>query len=103
MNQRTVRNERIDLRKRLRRNARELQQACGITAEFFDNLRIQAQGLHTNHAVQRAGTATRFYLAHRSPPCGRSSSPLPQERVPDRSEEHTSELQSLMRISYAVF
>src|SRR3546814_1406803 len=24
-------------------------------------------------------------------------------RVPDRSEEHTSELQSLMRISYAVF
>src|SRR3546814_17165528 len=72
MNQRTVRNERIDLRKRLRRNARELQQACGITAEFFDNLRIQAQGLHTNHAVQRAGTAARFYLAHRSPPCGRS-------------------------------
>src|SRR3546814_2675625 len=26
-----------------------------------------------------------------------------EERVPDRSEEHTSELQSLMRISYAVF
>src|SRR3546814_8752386 len=25
------------------------------------------------------------------------------DRVPDRSEEHTSELQSLMRISYAVF
>src|SRR3546814_3076624 len=25
------------------------------------------------------------------------------EHVPDRSEEHTSELQSLMRISYAVF
>src|SRR3546814_4733207 len=25
------------------------------------------------------------------------------EREPDRSEEHTSELQSLMRISYAVF
>src|SRR3546814_3779117 len=27
----------------------------------------------------------------------------PQERDRDRSEEHTSELQSLMRISYAVF
>src|SRR3546814_3276674 len=26
-----------------------------------------------------------------------------ERRVPDRSEEHTSELQSLMRISYAVF
>src|SRR3546814_3419781 len=32
--------------------------------------------------------------------------PLPMERAPStifRSEEHTSELQSLMRISYAVF
>src|SRR3546814_8769214 len=28
---------------------------------------------------------------------------LDTERVRDRSEEHTSELQSLMRISYAVF
>src|SRR3546814_2633171 len=27
----------------------------------------------------------------------------PDERAPVRSEEHTSELQSLMRISYAVF
>src|SRR3546814_3394747 len=29
--------------------------------------------------------------------------PLPPGRGPLRSEEHTSELQSLMRISYAVF
>src|SRR3546814_6084211 len=28
---------------------------------------------------------------------------LPRPAVPPRSEEHTSELQSLMRISYAVF
>src|SRR3546814_4817347 len=27
----------------------------------------------------------------------------PGDQVPERSEEHTSELQSLMRISYAVF
>src|SRR3546814_7558375 len=27
----------------------------------------------------------------------------PKDRYPNRSEEHTSELQSLMRISYAVF
>src|SRR3546814_8121005 len=34
----------------------------------------------------------------------RSVRPFPSERVdPKRSEEHTSELQSLMRISYAVF
>src|SRR3546814_8813304 len=29
--------------------------------------------------------------------------PVLQRRIGDRSEEHTSELQSLMRISYAVF
>src|SRR3546814_8676356 len=32
-----------------------------------------------------------------------ASSVLPQPVGPTRSEEHTSELQSLMRISYAVF
>src|SRR3546814_7389864 len=32
--------------------------------------------------------------------CGKAARPLP---APPRSEEHTSELQSLMRISYAVF
>src|SRR3546814_5457758 len=48
----------------------------------------------------------------RSCPLGRdpgcvASADLPSlprtQRIPDRSEEHTSELQSLMRISYAVF
>src|SRR3546814_7933863 len=29
--------------------------------------------------------------------------PNPESRIPNRSEEHTSELQSLMRTSYAVF
>src|SRR3546814_5262801 len=33
----------------------------------------------------------------------RSEGPLHPDRAADRSEEHTSELQSLMRISYAVF
>src|SRR3546814_3458252 len=37
-------------------------------------------------------------------PCPRSKPPLPPPRCRlPRSEEHTSELQSLMRISYAVF
>src|SRR3546814_10033168 len=31
------------------------------------------------------------------------AAPAAGQRRPDRSEEHTSELQSLMRISYAVF
>src|SRR3546814_7026850 len=33
----------------------------------------------------------------------KQSSPDDQKQTPTRSEEHTSELQSLMRISYAVF
>src|SRR3546814_19356313 len=41
------------------------------------------------------------------PPCARAVGHRPERRVrhaaADRSEEHTSELQSLMRISYAVF
>src|SRR3546814_10860754 len=36
------------------------------------------------------------------PPAG-AVPPAPHKRTPRRSEEHTSELQSLMRISYAVF
>src|SRR3546814_8092945 len=50
-------------------------------------------------------------LLHRAParsrlrPARQGASPLPFRRGPcaNRSEEHTSELQSLMRISYAVF
>src|SRR3546814_1714003 len=43
-----------------------------------------------------------------APPCGEAPFPRPkppalQTAANDRSEEHTSELQSLMRISYAVF
>src|SRR3546814_1742012 len=37
------------------------------------------------------------------PPTAAFSPCLPHERGTCRSEEHTSELQSLMRISYAVF
>src|SRR3546814_5324298 len=46
---------------------------------------------------------------HHAPPCDAaaassdSSSPTDSGRAAVRSEEHTSELQSLMRISYAVF
>src|SRR3546814_1034166 len=41
---------------------------------------------------------------HRQRSChGPSDRMVPQQRDRNRSEEHTSELQSLMRISYAVF
>src|SRR3546814_8120689 len=39
-----------------------------------------------------------------APPHGDAALDQPEQRIRDeRSEEHTSELQSLMRISYAVF
>src|SRR3546814_1849541 len=57
-------------------------------------------------ALSRNGAATREAIA-RAPcaaalPAVLATPPRPAATV-DRSEEHTSELQSLMRISYAVF
>src|SRR3546814_2162696 len=49
--------------------------------------------------VVRAGLSQ---LVLRPPPFDRDRAPHPA-RIDGRSEEHTSELQSLMRISYAVF
>src|SRR3546814_2316064 len=47
-----------------------------------------------------AASGSRVVKILRALPCGVRS----QEKIsPSRSEEHTSELQSLMRISYAVF
>src|SRR3546814_1490224 len=63
-----------------------------IKAQFFEQgaTRRQAAGEFLCFAC---GDMQRFgELACQSP-----------QNIPDRSEEHTSELQSLMRISYAVF
>src|SRR3546814_1954298 len=54
-----------------------------------------------HHANWSAGGGNRA-LPHRSMGCGRTDYRLVQDQEPARSEEHTSELQSLMRISYAV-
>src|SRR3546814_2983778 len=50
------------------------------------------------HVVTKKQGWRRCFTKMSFPGCGRRPSP-----VPSRSEEHTSELQSLMRISYAVF
>src|SRR3546814_14705605 len=50
--------------------------------------------------------ASLILCTHRSPQCGHPCRSPRRRRIADgpcRSEEHTSELQSLMRISYAVF
>src|SRR6056297_1350283 len=53
----------------------------------------------------RTDTLFPYTTLFRSPPCDAGDRPGPLRRARDRrrSEEHTSELQSLRRISYAVF
>src|SRR3546814_2657438 len=51
----------------------------------------------------RSGGCERHGPGHRGGGGDRQSGARHRGRAPDRSEEHTSELQSLMRISYAVF
>src|SRR3546814_10519022 len=55
---------------------------------------INAKAMHTNRPSTKVGSASAKLGPMRSP----ISCPMSR-----RSEEHTSELQSLMRISYAVF
>src|SRR3546814_1293335 len=55
---------------------------------------------HQGQGRGRTGGGTRSRLRLRGHP---RPALLPDERTARRSEEHTSELQSLMRISYAVF
>src|SRR3546814_1817064 len=64
---------------------------------------------HAAHAFDRAGLWTRRQRAAAGRAGGRTGrrrhgrTGAPADRAQGRSEEHTSELQSLMRISYAVF
>src|SRR3546814_1088900 len=67
----------------------------------------RARGLATA-AADRAAAAVEEHDAHARRPCQRGQLHLGELQRPARghqarSEEHTSELQSLMRISYAVF
>src|SRR3546814_4924489 len=69
---------------------------------------------HTHAPEQQHGAVTRlaWLMLHLRPQQRRHTRDIPvspgtprprKERLRQRSEEHTSELQSLMRISYAVF
>src|SRR3546814_1933626 len=69
-------------------------------------LAVQAVGQHLLGDARRHGAAAgqlladaRWQLLHLAEGVGM----LAEVAMDDRSEEHTSELQSLMRISYAVF
>src|SRR3546814_9252591 len=84
----------------VRRRALQLHQHRRRPGEFplgqSALLQVRAGALHAGR-LHRHGRAPR----HRVPREGARATVL--RRVLERSEEHTSELQSLMRISYAVF
>src|SRR3546814_1908636 len=70
-----------------------------VAAEFDDHRRSWARAIHRR---QQVDPLARIQPAHRPRGMDRAVEHH-VEREPRRSEEHTSELQSLMRISYAVF
>src|SRR3546814_7849925 len=76
-------------------SGRRVDRLPGQPAGCADNLRLAA---HPAHALTSTTTRPRTRPWRMSRPSGSNSA-----SVASRSEEHTSELQSLMRISYAVF
>src|SRR3546814_968618 len=84
------------------RNSRPLTRA-------FPKRQSATRAMAPSGMGRRASTAWRSWPEMRSPGnCGAACPAIPTTPTvaiwkPKRSEEHTSELQSLMRISYAVF
>src|SRR3546814_51554 len=81
-------------------------------AEFFDIYKMNVVTIPTNLPIQRVDEEDEFYkntadkfaaIAKKIKFHAERGQPVLVGTVSIRSEEHTSELQSLMRISYAVF
>src|SRR3546814_5297936 len=88
--------ERVDFRELIRK----LAEAFRVRIEMRQiGMRQEASRLG---GIGSCGGAVLLHLANRFQKCIHRSGPV-SEFVIERSEEHTSELQSLMRISYAVF
>src|SRR3546814_4815182 len=73
--------------------------SAGAAGEFVCN-RVVALVFHWYH---RRKPGQRHPAATRQPASSRGDRVTASPQTVERSEEHTSELQSLMRISYAVF
>src|SRR3546814_2142383 len=84
------------------RYAAERERSVGLGVMGFHSF-LQANGVPWESVMAKVWNRTIF--KHIKDAADTASRKLAEERgpCPDRSEEHTSELQSLMRISYAVF
>src|SRR3546814_7002389 len=71
-------------------------------AQAFALYRQRLAG-NTSAVGQEAGAASSGTVSAAGQPVPQEAAKQPQDHLRLRSEEHTSELQSLMRISYAVF
>src|SRR3546814_10237345 len=69
---------------------------AGVVTRLVDH-RVQLR-LHSRHRIDLPGECGNEERVHH-----RRGRDVELDRCVDRSEEHTSDLQSLMRISYAVF
>src|SRR3546814_867450 len=67
----------------------------------FGLCELEAEGRRIAHLAENVGLLTR--IQHKFVKHPATDAERPRTVRPGRSEEHTSELQSLMRISYAVF
>src|SRR3546814_2858057 len=71
---------------------------------FFEGVdRVATIATEKTRAVKMGLEPDKVTLSVTSPDNGTAAEELAADYASDRSEEHTSELQSLMRISYAVF
>src|SRR3546814_1824934 len=79
----------------------------GLLHGYIDMLRLRAVAASTTTAALSAGHIRDLFSAIAASRSERGTvgeqSGVKAARLSARSEEHTSELQSLMRISYAVF
>src|SRR3546814_3617085 len=91
--------------KSMNERSREPQRLLELAFGQFDNVRLFSKGATVDEADVWLGSAPRVPLivdrnvVMTVPRLGKGD----VKAVVTRSEEHTSELQSLMRISYAVF
>src|SRR3546814_1107995 len=82
----------LSARNRTRRYGRRCRSADGGARRGHRARALSRRALPDGRPRERGG-----------PPAGKQEAPAGGQRPAPRSEEHTSELQSLMRISYAVF